>query len=114
MEVDMIIKIVSWCLTGLSVIITFIVGLRKGKYKGLFKSISVVKANIDKIIELVEEAEKHENYSSADKLEFVLTRYQAYCIEKNLDFNQDEVVEEVEELIRLSKEVNSKNKSLKY
>jgi len=114
MELDMIIKIVSWCLTGITTIISVIIGIRKGKYKGLFKSISAVKTNVDKLIELVEEAEKHDGYSSADKLEFVITKFQAYCIENKCEFNQEEVVQEIEELIRLSKEVNSKNKGLKY
>ena len=72
-----------------------------------------VTINTEKLIELIELAEQHESFTSIEKLDFVLTKYQQYCIDNNFKFIKEVIVENVNELISLTKKVNKRDKDIK-
>ena len=56
-------------------------------------------------------AETFTNYSGAEKKEYVLTRINQLAIENGINFDIQAVSNKIEELIKLSKEVNYKKKN---
>ena len=73
---------------------------------------SPVTVNTDKLIELMVEAEKHENFSSTEKLDFVLTNYQQYCINSNFKFIRELITDAITKLIDMTKEINKRPKDV--
>ena len=63
---------------------------------------------LDAVVPLMEIAEKHTNYSGAEKKEFVLSKLNEFSKENGLDFNAEEISAKIEELIKLTKQVNIK------
>lgn len=102
----LIIKIVPSVVALISTCLTIFACIKTGKWKGLFRKVGAVNIHTEKLVELIEEAEKHKNWTGIEKLSFVVINYHAYCIEQKLDYNEDETVKEIEELIDFSKQVN--------
>lgn len=63
------------------------------------------------IIPYVEQAETFVNYSGAEKKEFVMTKANQFAINNDIDFDAGLVSTKIEELVKLSKEVNSREKN---
>ena len=69
-----------------------------------------VTVNTEKIIELIEEAEEHTFFSSVEKLDYVLTKYQQYCIDNNYKYIKEVITDNVTKLIDMTKKVNKRPK----
>lgn len=65
------------------------------------------------LIPYIEQAETFVNYSGEEKKEFVMTKANQYAVEHNINFNEELVSNEIEELVKLSKDVNSQEKDKK-
>ena len=70
--------------------------------------------NINKIcnavVPFITQAESFRNYSGQEKREFVLTKANQFAIDNGIKFDAGLVEEKIEELVRLSKEVNMREK----
>lgn len=62
---------------------------------------------LDAVAPLMEIAESFTSYSGEEKKEYVLTKANQFAIENGIKFNAQAVTEKIEELIGLSKKVNS-------
>ena len=62
------------------------------------------------VIPYIKQAETFLNYSGAEKKEFVMTKANQYAIENGIRFDEALVSEKIEELVRLTKEVNKRDK----
>jgi hypothetical protein len=87
--------------------VTFIVKLIQGYIaKKKLKNNYVL---LDAIAPLMEIAEEFTNYSGEEKKEYVMTKANQFAIENGIEFDQKAVSEKIEEMIKLSKTVNSDN-----
>lgn len=57
---------------------------------------------------LMEIAEKFQNYSGKEKKEYVMTKINQFAIENKLHFDANTISDKIEQLIKLTKEVNAK------
>lgn len=64
------------------------------------------------VIPYIEQAEKFANYSGVEKKEYVLTKANQFAIEQGIDFNAATVSDRIEELVKLTKEVNKREKDI--
>ncbi len=64
-------------------------------------------AILEAILPLMEIAEKYKNYSGEEKKEYVLTKLNQFTIENGINFNAEAVIGKIEELIQLTKQVNT-------
>ncbi len=64
------------------------------------------------ILPYVEQAELFLNYSGREKKEYVITKANQFAIENNIDFDEEAIGIKIEELVELTKNVNSKGGSL--
>lgn len=71
-----------------------------------------VTVNTDKLIELIEDAEAHENFSAFEKLDYVLTSYQQYCMDSNFKFVKEVITDSINKLIAMTKKVNKRDKDI--
>lgn len=62
------------------------------------------------LMQLIIEAEQHTAYSAEDKLEYVVTKYHQFCIDNHIKFDDSIVVNCVDKLIALTKQVNKRDK----
>ncbi|HEY8444187.1 MAG TPA: phage holin, LLH family [Clostridia bacterium] len=60
------------------------------------------------IIPFIEQAEKFSSYSGKEKKEYVMTKVNQFAIENGIKFDPELTSQKIEELIKLSKEVNYK------
>ena len=65
------------------------------------------------LIPYIEQAETFVNYTGEEKREFVITKAKQYAMEHNINFNEELVSNEREELVKLSKDVNKREKDSK-
>ena len=63
---------------------------------------------LDAVAPLMEIAETFDSYSGEEKKEYVLTKVNQFAIENNIKFDAKQIAAEIERLINLSKQVNSK------
>ena len=62
------------------------------------------------VIPYIEQAEKFANYSGAEKKEYVLTKANQFAINQGIDFDLESVGNKIEELVKLTKSVNGRDK----
>lgn len=60
------------------------------------------------VLPYIEQAEKFTAYSGEEKKAFVMTRANQFAIENHIEFDYKQVSEKVEELVTLTKQVNTK------
>lgn len=103
----LIITIASSCL-GLIVTITgFLIPLVKNvKAKNKLTALNKLSTALQSFMA---EAEAHCNYTGAEKKEYVMTKANRYAIENNIPYDEQAVSDKVEDLVLLSKEVNSRD-----
>ena len=65
-------------------------------------------ALLNTVAPIVQTAEAFANYSGAEKKEYVLTKVNQYAIENGIDFDASAVSDKIEELVELSKRVNTR------
>ena len=62
------------------------------------------------VLPYIEQAEGFTHYSGAEKKEFVMTKANQFAIERGIAFNAKLVGEKIEELVKLTKKVNARDK----
>ena len=62
------------------------------------------------VIPYIEQAEQFINYSGAEKKEYVVTKANQFAIAQGIEFNAETVSDKIEELVKLTKEVNRRDK----
>ncbi len=62
------------------------------------------------VLPYIKQAETFLNYSGQEKKEYVMTKANQYAIEQGITFDAGLIGEKVEELVRLTKEVNKREK----
>lgn len=107
--IDIIIKCVTGALSGILAILTIFAGIKSGKWKKLFNKETVKTTLINVIMSIMEGVEQFKNFTSEEKKEYVLTKFNQYCIDNGLEYNKALTDENVERLISFSKEVNAKS-----
>lgn len=65
---------------------------------------------LDAVAPLMEIAETFTNYSGEEKKEYVITKVNQFALENGITFDKQAVTNKIEELIGLSKNVNSDRK----
>ena len=64
----------------------------------------------DAVLPYIKQAETFVHYSGPEKKEFVLTKANQYAIEQGIRFDTELAGEKIEELVKLTKEVNKRDK----
>lgn len=80
---------------------------KTGKWKKLFKKENVKLSTLDVLMQFMKEVEQFKDYSSEEKKQFVITKFNQFCIDNGYEFIADLTDENVEKLIDFSKAVNS-------
>lgn len=62
------------------------------------------------VLPYIKEAETFVNYSGIEKKEYVMTKANQFAIDNGIDFDFDLVSDKIEELVLLTKKVNSRSK----
>ena len=62
------------------------------------------------VLPYIKQAEEFIHYSGTEKKEFVMTKANQFAIEQGIPFNFEIVSQKVEELVKLTKEVNRREK----
>ena len=106
-------KIVPSIIAFCSTVLTICACIKTGKWKGLFKKIGAVNTHTQKLVEFIEEAEQHKNWTGSEKLAYVVTKYHQYCLDNRLDFQEEEAINEIEELVDLTNKVNIRKENPK-
>lgn len=105
-NVKEIITIVSAVVGILITITSFLIPLVKNSKAK--KQLTAVNQIAGVLQNLVIEAEKFVNYSGEEKKQYVMTLANRYALENNLPYDEDYISAKIEELVSLSKQVNSK------
>lgn len=62
------------------------------------------------VLPYIEQAETFVNYSGAEKKEYVLTKANQFAIDNKMPFDPSAVADKIEELVKLTKTVNGRDK----
>lgn len=100
-------KIMSGVCTGIMGVLTLILGIKKGKWKNLFKGENAKHFVIDIILEAMTTVENFANYTGEEKKEYVKTKVNQYCIENKIKYDAELTETNIEKMIDFSKGVNS-------
>lgn len=107
-ELEIILSVSCAALGLLVTSITFIMKfLKSAKAKKICEHVVEVE---NAVIPYIKQAETFLNYSGAEKKEFVMTKANQHAIENGIRFDEALVSEKIEELVRLTKEVNKRDK----
>lgn len=108
-----VIQIVYYCVAGAIAVAGFVFGIiskiKGGVWKKVAEGVSSLGDEFSKLAELVEKAETFTNYSGAEKLNYVLTNYKLDCINNGIKYDEAAVTEQIEKIIKLTKNVNTKS-----
>ena len=80
---------------------------KTGKWKKLFKKENAKLYTFNVLMQFMEEVEQFKDFSSEEKKQFVITKFNQYCIDNGYEFIAELTDENVEKLIEFSKVVNS-------
>ena len=107
-NITTIISLASASVTCLITSITFITKFIKSakQKKQALQSIRLT----DRLAPLIQQAEQYTYYTGAEKKTFVLTQANQFAIENKIPFNLYIINSKIEELLLLTKQVNSKAK----
>ena len=92
-------KVAQVVITFASVIISIIIAIKKRKIK--FCDL------LDNLFSWIEEAETHDKLTGEEKLDWVLNKAFKYCVSNHIAYKEENLAEEVERIIALSKSVNN-------
>ncbi|MCL2848262.1 MAG: hypothetical protein FWE13_05940 [Firmicutes bacterium] len=110
-----IIAIISIACTLLGLLITAVTFIGKfvKSVKDKKRALEAIKL-CDAVVAFIKEAEGFTHYSGNEKKEFVMTKANRFALGQKIAFDQELVSNKVEELLCLSKEVNSREKDVNY
>lgn len=97
--------------TALGLLITTITFLLKFINNAKAKKIAenIIKIG-NAVLPYIKEAETFANYNGAEKKEYVMTKANQFAIANGIDFDADAVAVKIEELVKLTKSVNAREK----
>lgn len=105
---------VQWIIKGVYIAMTVALAIsnivsffKTGKWKKLFKKENVKLSTLDVLMQFMEEVEQFKDFSSEEKKQFVITKFNQFCIDNGFEFIADLTDDNVEKLIEFSKVVNS-------
>ena len=103
--------ILSLCGTIAGLVVTAVTFLAKFIQNAKAKRVceQVIKIG-NAVIPYIEQAESFAHYSGEEKKEFVMTKANQYAIENDIAFNAELVSTKIEELVKLTKKVNKREK----
>lgn len=105
-DILLIIKVVCGVVTCVTTGLSILATIFGGKWKGLYKNVKAVNEKTLKLIELIEEAEQHNAYTGQDKMDFVLSKYRQYCFDTKIPYTEEDTINQIEELIEMTNNVN--------
>ena len=107
-RIETILSIAGAALTFLITALTFFVKyIKSAKAKRVAEQIITIG---NAVLPYISKAETFVNYSGQEKKEYVLTKANQFAFEHKIPFNAKEVGEKIEELVALTKSVNSRDK----
>ena len=107
-KIEVIVSLAGTAMGLLITAITFIVKfLRSARARRLWEQLTEIG---EAVIPYIEQAETFPHYSGAEKKEFVITKANQFAIEKGYAFSAKLVGEKIEELVKLTKKVNAREK----
>lgn len=109
-NISLIIKAILLLISIVSSILGIIANIKKGKWKTLYLHVNAVTDKTKVLMEFMKEAEDHKNFSGSDKLQYVLSKYIMYCFENKIEYKEDEITKDVEQLVALTKEINNNDR----
>ena len=80
---------------------------KTGKWKKMFKKENAKLSTLDVLMQFMQEVEQFKDFSSEEKKQYVITKFNQFCIDNGYEFIADLTDENVEKLIEFSKVVNS-------
>ena len=92
-------KVAQLVITAVSVTISVVLAIKKRKIK--FSEL------INNLFSWIEEAETHALLNGPEKLEFVLNRAFKYCVTNHIAYAENDLTDEIERILALSKSVNN-------
>ena len=100
---------VQWVIKGVYIVVAVALAIsnvvsffKTGKWKKMFKKENAKLSTLD-----VQEVEQYKDFSSEEKKQFVITKFNQFCIDNGYEFIADLTDDNVEKLIEFSKVVNS-------
>lgn len=109
--VDIIVKCCTGALSVILGVFTIINGIKSGKWKKLFNNENTQRNCIYVLLEIMQEAESFMNYTAEEKKQYVMTKFNQYCIDNNFLYDKELTDTNIETLIDFSKSVNSEEKN---
>lgn len=104
MDIKDILSIVYMCIGGLSIIVALITRFAKGKVKKVAEDIQEVLPDAWQLLDLIQEAETHTNYTGDEKRDYVLSRF----LRNHAELNETSVADAIDILVDFSKRINYK------
>lgn len=105
---------IQWVIKGVYIAIAVALAIsnivsffKTGKWKKMFKKENVKLSTLDVLMQFMKEVEQFKDFSSEEKKQFVITKFNQYCIDNGYEFSAELTNDNVEKLIVFSKEVNS-------
>lgn len=101
--------IVGLIITAVTFLIKFITAV---KAKNISEAARLLQIGAEEAVRFVETVKSKANgeLDSQTKLTMALTRINQYCIDNNIEYNENQAIKLVEEAIKFSKEVNAREK----
>lgn len=110
MNVEIIKLVLPLLVPVFSLLGTSILFLKKFvKNKKINKVLEQAEEVTKQIIPYVMEAEKFINYTGEEKKKYVMTKLNQFAITNNIKFEEEETSNKIEELVKLTKQVNIKS-----
>lgn len=106
------IQIVIYCISAAcsvaGVVFGIVYKIKGGNWKKAAEAVISIGDEFSKLSTLVQKAEEFKNYSGAEKLNYVLTNYKLDCLNNGIKYDEARATEQVEEIIKLTRNVNAK------
>lgn len=105
-----IIEIVVYCIIGvLTALASVLIAVIKKKVSENLNISEQITPYVSAILQFAQEAEKHKNYNSDEKLEYVLSRMIKYAVDNNVKIkDSNSLITDINTLIDFSNNVNAK------
>lgn len=105
---EVIEEIIPYIAPTLGILSTTLLFLIRGmKNTKLRKTLEKTEQIIEEIIPNIVMAEKYKNYNGQEKKAYVMTKLNQYAIDQNIKFDNEKISTKIEELINLTKNVNT-------
>ena len=107
-DMEIILSISGTALGFLATAVTFMLKfIKNAKEKRACEQVIKISSAV---IPYIEQAESFAHYSGAEKKEYVMTKANQFAITHGITFNAKLVSQKIEELVKLTKEVNKRDK----